>query len=444
MSRAVLVGLVVSILPTPALANGVNTHTFIALSGRDQLPPGQLRDLLTEKEHEQQLINGAVFPDGGYAVEDGYGEIAHWEPFFSSYVRWIRKNYQPPYQGEGAAHVALLLGAASHGIADPIFDGHFVAAAEQHETERFGNGLIDGVDAITDVLLVAATGQDIMPNEDIRPKVLVEVFQGMKEPYQVAPELLLDGQHLIGVAIAAGKSGAKNARRVKELSDMYRWTSDHLFDAWIPGSVPCLARAASSYQQALWDRLHGEHLEENMVIGTVPSDGAMGHSTDASTAESQLLIVFGYEMSLDGLKPDMLTITDGTGKPYGVSIHGPYGSSTGNTARLVPREDWAKDQDFTVTLAPGLKTTDGVAMEKPLTFHFSTRVPTEASLPPCMDPTPNQGDPAKALVDPESGGCMVMPGRRDGTGLAFLVLFATCLVAMSCRTTQRRPLASRR
>src|SRR5262245_845405 len=80
--------------PAVAFANGNNSHLWITLQARDQLPAGDLKVLLEQPGVKLAFENAAAFPDGGYAVKDDYGEMAHWEPFAIAYMEWIRSHYQ--------------------------------------------------------------------------------------------------------------------------------------------------------------------------------------------------------------------------------------------------------------------------------------------------------------------------------------------------------------
>ena len=110
----------------PALANGQSTHLWITEHALTHLPDGELKDIVSDPANRQMLRNGTMFPDGGYAVSDDYGEIAHWEGFQSAYREWIENNYPQPFSDAGAQHVAFLMGMASHGMADQVFDSLFM------------------------------------------------------------------------------------------------------------------------------------------------------------------------------------------------------------------------------------------------------------------------------------------------------------------------------
>ena len=121
------------VLPGEALANGQTTHIWITLHALEHLPEGELKELLTAEANRDALVSGSMFPDGGYAVNDGYGETAHWEPFQLTLLDWIRANQAAPYTDEGERYVAFLLGLSSHGMADQTFDAMYVPKAQQED-----------------------------------------------------------------------------------------------------------------------------------------------------------------------------------------------------------------------------------------------------------------------------------------------------------------------
>ena len=95
-SRVSRLAYILALLPATAWANGQTTHVWITLEAI-HLDEGPVLDLLARTEMRDPLVNGAMFPDGGYAVGDDYGELAHWEPFQQAYLGWIRDTYDPPY-----------------------------------------------------------------------------------------------------------------------------------------------------------------------------------------------------------------------------------------------------------------------------------------------------------------------------------------------------------
>ena len=66
---------VLSWAPATARANGGNAHFWISLEATEHLSEGPLKELLVAPEHQIMLLNGSVFPDGGYVMDDDYGEL---------------------------------------------------------------------------------------------------------------------------------------------------------------------------------------------------------------------------------------------------------------------------------------------------------------------------------------------------------------------------------
>ena len=118
--------LILLLLSGTALANGQTTHLWITETARTHLPAGELADLLTGQSDVLRV--GTMFPDGGYAIGHGYGEVAHWEPFQGLLRDWILDNFDDPTGTDAAPYVAFYLGLASHGMADQVFDSMYRSA----------------------------------------------------------------------------------------------------------------------------------------------------------------------------------------------------------------------------------------------------------------------------------------------------------------------------
>ena len=395
--------------PRTAWANGGNSHMWISLEALETLPEGSLRDLLTDPDHEMILLNGSVFPDGGYVVQDDYGETAHWEPFVSGYIRFIRRTYDPPYdRGDAAQHVVFLMGIASHDIADMTYDSLFMKVARVEDASGWSEELLDGFDSATDVFLVADTGFDVSLEPWAPTQELAQVFSE-EVGYEVAPAVISDGQDFLQLTTQYGHDkGLNDPSRVAELRARYPWSSAHLLDPLYAGSPPTEALVVAAYWQALWDRLHGVENPENEILATRPAAGSTGHATDHTRPESQIAVVFGYEMEPDTLT---LTVTDAQGGEHAVTLH-----EWGNLVRLVPEADWPADTELTVTVAGGVTSIDGVVFPEDWSFSFHTA--PGAAMVCCSDPTPNTSDPAPSG---DGGGCSTASDPGGG-GLALLLL----------------------
>lgn len=145
-----------------AQAAGMTTHAFMADRGRELLPEGVLKQILTV--HRPSLIAGAIYPDGGYGsgvafpVDRHMAEHAHWGQFHIAFIEYLREMgcgeqaarlIPPPLPGGtvnnpvGTINVAGLsntcgqliafaFGDAAHGITDETWDAQFEPEVRQH------------------------------------------------------------------------------------------------------------------------------------------------------------------------------------------------------------------------------------------------------------------------------------------------------------------------
>ena len=141
-----------ALLASWAHANGQGSHLWISQQAVGLLPAGELRDLLSDEALQPILMNGSMFPDGGYAAADDYGEMAHWEPFQDTYLAWIRQQFSPPWTDEARQHMAFYLGMASHGMADQVYDSLFVERAQVEDAQS--DWANESMDEATDVVFV--------------------------------------------------------------------------------------------------------------------------------------------------------------------------------------------------------------------------------------------------------------------------------------------------
>lgn len=422
-------------LPAPAFANGDNSHLWITAQAIEHLPEGRLKDLLREPELQEIVLNGAIFPDGGYVLDDDYGEMAHWEPFIEAYRSWIVSEFGKPFtKGDAARHAAFWLGIASHDMADWVFDSQFMEMARVYDAEGWGDGLTDGFDTATDVLLVADTGVAYQPESWVPADELSALYADAFG-YQVDAATLWTGQDMLHrMVLSMPRETAFNQpEKVQGYREQYPWAAQNLLDPLVPGSIATEGLVVAAYWQSLWFRLHGES-GPDLVVATAPGNGASGHPTDHTLVESQVVVVFGNGMDLATLTNDTVTVTDGGGTPHPIDIS-LWGGDDGNLLRIRPTTDWAVDTDYTVTLAPEVTTRTGVALGAPFSFQFSTAPTTGEPVPPCTDPTPFDGEPD--LGEPSGGGCGLALAARGGDRPIWLSLLLA-LAALPLARRKRR------
>ena len=419
--RSSLVALVVVAVlgPAPARANGNNAHTWISLRAVEHLPEGRLKEILSDPELELDLLNGSMFPDGGYVVEDDYGETAHWEPFIDLYRAWIAANFARPYtEGEAARHVAFLFGIASHGMADQVYDGQIMKMAERYDAANWGEGLLDGFDTASDVFLVAETGQNLVFDAWVPAEEISQLYAD-ELSYEVSAYTLYTAQDMLHRVVLSypRDTGLNNPGKVEEYREQYPWTAANLMDPLVPGSPPCEAVVVASYWQSMWFRLHDEP-GPDLVVATVPGAGGRGQPTDHTLIESQVVVVFGKGMDETTLTSDSVTVS-AAGVDHAIEVDLWRGHDT-NFVRLLPQSDWAADTEYLVTLHPGIAAVSGEALAEPFTFTFATAAAGAEPILPCTDPTPYVGEPE---LGESSKGCGL--GRRPAPLLPVLLMTLT-------------------
>ena len=357
-----------------ALANGQTSHAHITLHALEHLPPGELRDFLTADGVRQALINGTMFPDGGYPQGDGYGEMAHWEPFQDRYLAWIAAQERAPYSDELAPHVAFLLGMASHGMADQIYDALYMERSRQHDHASDWANL--SMDESTDVVYASIVGPLEPPDDWVPYDAFMQLYEEAGHPVRL--DLLERGQSLLRIAIAGVGAMSQVPETVDRYAAWFPWAAAHLDDPAVPGRPECEGEIVAKYWQRRWELLQGEPIDTE-PLAIFPSDSYQ-LERDATLVEARLSVVFPRGIDADRLDPALITVTGPDGavpvEPwvfYGYSAH---------TLHLSPQQDWAEDADYTVEIAAGMPHIDGTTAPA-VSFTFTTRAkPVEEEAEP--------------------------------------------------------------
>ena len=393
----------IAALIAQALANGQTTHIWIALEAIDHTETAELRGLLERSDLQQRFVSGAQFPDGGYAVNDGYGEIAHWEPFQGAYLAWIQETYTQPWDEEALEHIAFWLGLAAHGMADQVFDAMYMERAKK-VFDADQDWAAVSFDEATDVAFAAEVGgqtpYDLVPYEQ-----MVELMASAAG-HTVSVETMEDGQTLLQVAVAGVAYLASQDDQVARYREAYPWGTAHLTDPSVAGSPPYEAEIVGAYLESLWSTLHGG--DPAATLGSWPRDGAYDHPTDAASADSWVSVVFAEQQT--GVVDGAVTVSGPEGEVE-VEGHLFYSASVLN---LVATEDYAEDASYTIEVGEGQQSIWGNAVPAGDSFDFST------GPAPAAD---SSGDTASG----GEGGC----GCAGGAG-------GWWLLALAAATTRRR------
>jgi len=420
-----------------ARANGNYTHLWVAQDAVQHVENAELQELLAAPEWYEAMRNGANFPDGGYAVGDGYGEMGHWEPFQTLYLEWIRDTYGPPWSDEGKRHVAFLLGMAAHGLTDQLFDGMYL---ERHYVfdENSTGGEWGNVDGVTDICFAAAMGPMQPPETWVPADVMAELFA--EAGHEVTPQTIEMGQSLVAVAVMYTDDKRTDEATLDKYMELYPWACGHVDDPTVPGSPISLGPPVARYMEVLWGRLHGNDGFDQPLLGAWFSKGMpYEQPRDAGTPDSWISFAMPRGLDKGSLTDESVTVVGPGGSAHPVTLQLYYGNDS-HLVNIRPKEDWAKEADYTVTLSAPLATWNGLALEGTRTFEFSTgAAPAIGDVRGSDDDGDAAGEGNSAVGDDTAGagnsasGCSAggVGGMRGGSGGANLgvVLLLASLVA---------------
>ncbi len=350
-----------------AFASSSHCHTFYADEGRQYIEDPELRAFTLTEELEIYLLNGAFFPDSGYAASDSrYGEWAHWEPFPMFYIDWIRANFDAPYtEGEAAKHVMALFGIVAHGMSDAVFDGMLMDRSREHDPDHDNSQYDINVDHffVQDQNRNRQFGA-VLPFEDLAE--VIRLYQG----WDIDPDVYKRGQELVVTSMGFIGASAQNEAGVNRMRRNYEWTSDNYFNADVPGSLPYIARLMGRYYQAVWERLNGGLTQESFVLGWYTPRGFFDRATDHTSVESRLGLWFGESVAPAYRNSDWVVVTDESGDVVSANVRGIYGDES-YPLFVRPAQDWVRDHTYTVTVRAGMETVDGTVLEDDFVFTFA-------------------------------------------------------------------------
>lgn len=378
----VLAGLTVTSPASPARANGLYTHIHISQLAAAELPPGPLRDLIHDPMFVPMYEAGSMFPDSGYAVDHEYGEEAHWPRFTRAFQERLIERYGTDYSStEAREMVAFFLGFASHGMADQLYDHRVLRRAIEVD------GDTGEVDREADYFIVI--------DNDVR------IFTEAWAPYpQVVTALddvgidamesnVMDGMGLAEFAVWVQRSAAYNG--YVQAWQRYPWLGTHLYNEDVPGSLPDLGKSVAEYWRVLYARLQGtDDMDSDLLVDTVPRDGAVNWPVDASDGSTllQISMAIGYGVRREQAFP-LIRLVDESGATVPATLHTPYETSGYvNMVMIRPTGTLEYDHEYTVEVSAGIQNVAGEETTSPYTFSFRTRCAPESltDCPPLAEP----------------------------------------------------------
>ena len=412
-----LAALLVLLGGAPAAGNGAYTHVHISRLAVAALPPGELRDVLSTPAVAAWLEAGSVFPDSGYVTGHPYGEESHWPRFQTAFLDFLRERYQGQLDTlEAQQEAAFLLGDLSHGMADQLFDHTLF----ERTLEVDGEGE-RGIDELADYFLVVDEG------------VIVETRA--TGPYEDLARILTDDAATPTTAdeIRQGMEGIQSVLTVQrmlarsrylEAWQTYPFLGTHLSNPEAPGSLPHLGLLVAAAWQSAWAQLRGTaSLDEDLLVATIPRDGAENFPVDASSdgdAWRRVGLLFAYGVRRSQVS-SLLSLRDPDGAAVPIRIRTPYGTELGNFVMLEPEQPLAYDTWYTAEVAAGVEDLRGDRSTVSYQVRFRTRCAPDrlADCPPLRPPLVAGEIPTEVPPEPgpdAGGGADAGAGADTGAG----------------------------
>lgn len=382
-------------LGSDAHATGMQSHIYIAELARDHLPAGELKSLL--ETHRTAFLSGAFFPDSGYAANDGYGEIAHWESFVEAYIQWIRKTYTAPYSDEAAEHIAFVIGAAAHGMGDQTYDILF------HDKIGIVDGDLNEADMAADIFITNDLDRRENPAFVISTQHLADLFSN-DLAHTVTTEVIDDGVKKAKFALSYTSEVLYTD--YDKFSAQYPWAAAHYLSEGVPGAYPYDGEVISHYYEDIWRRLAGDEPMDAAIIGSNPLANGVDVPVDHTSMDSWITIFTGLGLRPETIDASSFFITNAKGNVVPCEIR-TRGDAWASTLQLKPQRDWDFHATYQLHLTTSVRSLHDVPLASEYTLSFTTAcAPGDRA---CDPPTPGTGGSSGAAAaqpsDGESGGC---------------------------------------
>ena len=391
LTRAGALALAAMVVAQPARGHGLWGHIQVTGWAVENMPDDELRAFLLEPEVFNALLFGATFTDTGYATDDdasrAYAEHTHWEPFIEDFITWIQVNDPPPWDTlESKKRVAFLLGCASHGLQDTIFDSLFLYQVEAHD----GAGQAEA-DPGTDGFLVLDGHVRFVPEPYLPMAALLELYAPLNAG--ITEDVINDAVALVTAIYINDEAGLNVAATIGGSQEAaLPWTRTHYLDPEIPGSLRAEIYPTMRHQQAVWARLHQEFDADAVTVFAYPEAPRrlLGH--DHTTPDSWASLIFGAGVRY---AEDLVTLTDADGTAVPMTLGNTrWGAEHTRLVRIMPSADLEPGGWYTAQLRADAALIDGQTTQQPWALTF--QVSCDDSNP---DVCPDLGDIPVASID---------------------------------------------
>ena len=408
-----------------ANAHGIWGHIHVTGWAIEYTNNPELQEFFSDPVVRNSALFGSAFTDSGYFpfVEsiaqhsNIYSEYTHWEPYVEDYIQWMLQNDPPPFTSlESKKRVAFLMGTASHGLQDEIFDSLFLHWGE----EKDGEGQ-ETLDPACDGFLAREGELRFYPSEEIPLEPLLDIYARL-DP-DIDEQIIADSVAMMVGLYVNEDSGQNTAGQLAEMyGENLIWSEQHYLDPNIPGSIQSEIIPTSRYMEAIWKRLHNEFTADDILIATFPEEHRYLNSTEASSVGSWSTLVFGA--GVDGAQIDA-SLRSWSGDLLPSSLQGTqWGAEWTRLVRILPEEDLKENMHYIVSLR-NIEAINGSKKEQ-TGFLFQTECTNPNSIQCQSIGTPDvasrTGEPPEEETTTASG-CVHTPQNSD---LAWLLIGLGC------------------
>ena len=246
--------LVLTLLSSSLFAGGWGFHLISTKKALESLPEGQFKNIL--KKNKRALLNGSLFPDGGYVFN--YGHLAEWthhDGFLNSALKKLEKGVCQNFSDEKCQQeLTFVFGVVAHIVEDYNFDRYFLRGLADAEFNGNLGAAQHFSDLKFDTVVIKAYGLDKWMPSFYQPKDLVyEIYQ--EQGYDIEKKDISEMQTYQRVLYSALISySTHSAERISKLSP---WGTSHFKLG--KGGVEDTAKKISKLWLKTWEFIKKEN-----------------------------------------------------------------------------------------------------------------------------------------------------------------------------------------
>ncbi|MEZ4462416.1 MAG: hypothetical protein R3E66_22365 [bacterium] len=339
-----------------------------------------------------------------------YGEHTHWEPFVNDYIDWMLVNDPPPYTTlESRKRAAFLLGAASHGLQDEIFDSLFLFQMEKHDSAGQ-----EEADPGTDGFLALDGYIRLVPQPYVPMDVLLDVYANLDA--SITEDVIRGAVDIMDRFYVNDTVGPAVARSQGEMYEArIPWARQNYLNPSVPGSLYSEVRPTMAYMQAVWDRLNARPVES--VVFAYPDSPRRLLGESAGDPDSW--VTFVASMGLQN-GTSQATWLDSMLDPVSFETLGSRWTGAGWTriVRLQPTTDLIPGDSYEASITTAIRIDGSEFKASTHVFQVDCNPPDSALCPPLdiMDPVvlPAEVAPPDAGTLPDAADVGIAPMADAG------------------------------